>query len=164
MYTIIYYLHSYFDHILSILVHFVHEFLPADGLSGSASPMGISFKDFEHLANAAQTWNPTLCDKCLFCPVLAIVNCLHFFAVIMPFEGFCTLLLTSFEDESDDGCYCEDSKLRVLVDACPKPAAATATTTNTARAYVTLTNLYPEILSCAILLLAGGSKGAKELG
>ena len=102
--------------------------------------------------------------KCLFCPVLAIVNCLHFFAVIMPFEGFCTLLLTSFEDESDDGCYCEDSKLRVLVDACPKPAAATATTTNPARAYVTLTNLYPEILSCAILLLAGGSKGAKELG
>ena len=82
----------------------------------------------------------------------------------MPFEGFCTLLLTSFEDESEDGCYCEDSQLRVLVDARPKPAAATATTTNPARAYVTLTNLYPEILSCAILLLAGGSKGAKELG
>ena len=55
----------------------------------SASPMGISFKDFEHLAN----------------------------------------------DESEDGCYCEDSQLRVLVDARPKPAAATATTTNTARAY-----------------------------
>eukprot|EP00434_Breviolum_minutum_P029228 symbB.v1.2.025851.t1/scaffold2538.1/size76676/5 len=55
----------------------------------SASPMGISFKDFEHLAN----------------------------------------------DESEDGCYCEDSQLRVLVDARPKPAAATATTTNTASAY-----------------------------
>jgi len=54
----------------------------------SASPMGISFKDFEHLAN----------------------------------------------DESEDGCYCEDSQLRVLVDARPKPAVATATTTNPASA------------------------------
>ena len=38
------------------------------------------------------------------------------------------------EDESEDGCYCTDSKLRVLVDARPKPAAATATTTNAASA------------------------------
>ena len=52
----------------------------------------------------------------------------------MPLEGFCTLLLTSIEDESEDGCYCEDSQLRVLVDARPKPAAATATTTNPASA------------------------------
>ena len=109
--------------------------------------MGISFKDFEHLANAAQTWNPTLYDNCLFCPVSAIVNFLYIFAFIMPSEGLWTFVLTRTEDESEDGCYCEDSKLRVLVDARPKPAAATATTTTatttTARAYVTLTNLYP---------------------